>query len=176
MEHLIKLKEVITDRYSNKYDVKFPKLAKPKLKIIGADQNYSNEELKRALIAQNHFISADDKLNIVHSIKMKNNAWILVVETNGDTLKRILEKGWINLGWKECKVIEDIYIYIRQCKLCFRFDHESNECKHEMVCVFCGQTHSGKNCKSTLLQCVNCKYNNHKFQENLNTEHRADNT
>lgn len=146
----------------------------PRVKIIGADKNYTNEEIFEELVMQNHSITEEDKqMEIKYASQMqKSGKCIIFLETTGNTCKKILKNGTINLGWTNCKVVEDLNV--KQCMNCCGFGHKKRECQREPTCQYCAGKHKSDECQeNNQLCCNNCNYVNNKYKDNLNVHHAA---
>lgn len=155
------------------YEAYITKPLQPKIKILGVDRQYGESELFEELMMQNHFITEEDnRIKIQYSAQSKKtNKWIITIEVKGNTFRKIMNAGEINVGWTSCKVVEDLYI--KQCFSCYGFGHKRQECKRNPICPHCTGEHEGRNCKETTHLCTNCDYVNKKYNGNLESSHSA---
>lgn len=145
----------------------------PRLVFIGLEDNYTDEKLLEELIAQNHKISEQDQLKIVHSRQQKRTGkWIIYAETIGTTFNK-LANTVMNVGWRSIRVKEDLSI--KKCFNCQQFNHKIKDCKNKTICEHCAGEHEYKHCNQTekIPTCTNCIYVVNKFQEAINVNHSA---
>lgn len=68
---------------------------------------------------------------------------------------KLLRKGLLNLGMKECKCYE--HIDILKCKRCLRIEHTKNRCTYSEKCdKSLAENHNRNNCESLNYNCVDC--------------------
>lgn len=86
-------------------------------------------------------------------------------------LPKMIEYGFINIGWKSCRVFEDIYV--KYCLKCNRYGYKKQECTEETTCKKCVGNHYHWDCTSDISSCINCKYSNEKYRTTYDTKHEA---
>lgn len=125
------------------------------------------QDLKR----QNQHIDETDEIKIVHQIETKTQKWIIFAEVKPKTFHKLMDKIYLNIGWKTCKVYEDIYIRI--CTKCNGYGHKYTECRGQVTCRVCGGNHYQKDCDKNHKCCSNCKFSNEKYNTNYDITHVA---
>ena len=64
-------------------------------------------------------------------------------------------------------------INIKQCYKCCQFFHKSEECKNNVICPKCGQSHKENECNNEQRQCVNCSSANTKYKMKHKIDHSS---
>jgi len=91
-----------------------------------------------------------------------------ILKSNGDAIK---------LNYKMCKLYDRHHVL--QCSKCCLLGHSSKNCKStSLVCTFCGEGHSFKDCTAkddkSLHKCHNCFNAEGELKENANTHNSFD--
>lgn len=151
---------------------------RPRLIIKGLwsdaiDEN--DNELAKNIIHQN---ALDEKGAFVKKILCYQdrrfvNQKMLVIEVDNETRKKLLESGYLNLGWCTGRV-ED-YIYVKRCYKCASLGHTQKDCQKNKRCPLCGESHDMSQCssKNEDFKCVNCLDANDRLHMNLNVQHSS---
>lgn len=170
----MKVKQMVHDKLGNNYDVILPEIKHPRLRITNINVELSNDDLIEELKKHNPNIeNLDMKLITTIPRKFRSHIYkVAVVELKSDEYEKLIQIETLMLPWRECKVIE--HVYIKRCFKCCGFSHISKDCKAKhQVCSKCGGAHKFTDCKSQKLCCLNCKEANDKFKTNLDTKHHA---
>lgn len=94
----------------------------------------------------------------------------IIVEVKSAVYLKLLEVGVLQMPWRECKVIE--HLYLKRCFKCCGYSHIASQCKQNTVfCSKCAGNHSFKDCKNKKICCINCKVANDKYKSKLDTNH-----
>lgn len=103
----------------------------------------------------------------------RTKKWTIFIETNGKTFKKILNKDYINVGWKSCPVYENLRIL--QCRKCLLYGHKTTNCKKEIVCTICFGQHPDQECQKQNKnpECYNCIHRNQRYNANLDVNHHS---
>jgi hypothetical protein len=175
-----KIKNIVENKFVQKYDVKVPEIKNPRIKIIGIDDKpENNEEIINILRNQNvEFFGDDTDIKVVTVLEVRKNNktayFNLIVEINPKIFKRIMEieNVRINFNWNRCKVFDAIHI--KRCFKCCSYDgHNAKDCTRNMVCFNCAGNHKSDDCDQNIPKCINCENQNIKLNLQLNTEHSA---
>lgn len=130
---------------ANSYKIEITKMKEPRLIIVGLDKEYTNEEINSQLISLNYYLNEEDKVYIKYARKSKKSVkWTMYVETNGKTFEKLVNRE-VNIGWKSCKVYEDLNIMM--CYKCCGYGHKTTNCTREQKCYLCAGNHCGRDCK-----------------------------
>lgn len=167
------------------FEAIIPKQKQPKIKIVGIsqeDMELEDQSILETIKVQNELDGEKFHMKIVKrgNARNKNNddrmkrgeEGTLIIETDVETHKKLINKGKVNLGWKRCKVYD--FVSVLRCFKCWGYNHMAKYCKKEEVCEHCAGNHRGKECKSDFIKCVNCserikRYNNN----NIKDDHEA---
>lgn len=169
----MKVKQLVTDSLGDDYDVLFPKVKKPRLRISNIDDDLERDDIIPELERFNKDVQGMG-MSIVTVIrkKVRGNTWNdIVVEVDNTSYKKLVNKKILNLPWRECKISQ--HLYLKRCFKCCGYSHISTECKHEQKCSKCAEHHKFDTCTSNSLCCINCKLTNEKYKMNLDTRHHA---
>lgn len=86
---------------------------KPKVKIIGINDDLSKEELKKKIMNQNNTIERE-------KVEIKKNESKVAVELDGTTYKKVIGEGKLKIGWEIRPVLE--HKNVLRCFKCFIFN------------------------------------------------------
>lgn len=156
-----------------KYEIFIEQPKKPKIKIIGMDKEYEDEDLKEIVLRQNE-ISAIKHLKIVKVIRVpgrKFNAVSIICEIDSETFQQVMRRGKLNIEWEVCTVVE--HVNVLRCFNCCAYGHRSNDCTKNKKCVKCAGDHDVKDCSSDDEKCINCVTLNIERKLNINVDHPA---
>lgn len=169
-----KLVRDVRDNMGKKFEVKLIDKKKPKLKVIGIeDEELSNEEIERTIKSQNDFLMESDEIKVIKSYKSgKNKTTVsVIIEVDMRVHKSMLEKKLLFVGWSRCRVFDATQI--ARCYKCSRLWHIEHDCKNDLCCAKCSGPHRLTECDSQVLKCVNCCESNEQQKLSLNTNHAA---
>lgn len=170
----MKVKEIVREKLGDGYDVTLPTVKNPRLRITNINTAIPDDSIIDELKKYNDII-ANDELKLVTIIPRKFRDSVsndIIVEVKSDTYKKLLHAGALNLPWRECKVLQ--HLYIKRCFKCCGFSHTAQQCKqNNQYCSKCAGNHKFDSCRSRRMCCINCKVANEKYGLNLNTEHHA---
>lgn len=152
-----------------------PSLIKPKIKIMGVDENnyLTNDELIDSVISANNLLITGKNLQVRICKRYKNpnsNTETVILEIDPLIAHLLGGRSNIFLGNQRVKIEE--HFNVRRCGKCLKFSHSTSECdKKVKLCMQCGSdTHIKAECKNKFC-CLNCKDRNEKLQLNLDVEH-----
>lgn len=171
-------KTKLTEKIGNIGEVKEPTTSKPRLKVVGFDSDYFNDDtrLTNAICKQNDKLFDESaEIQIIDKKKMRGtelHTAVLTVDVN--TFRRVLKAGRIFIGWNSCR--EKEHVEVMRCFKCNQFGHLAKECKEEdFVCPLCADKHSMNQCKvkEDEYKCVNCVRANTELNLDVNVKHCA---
>lgn len=171
-EEADKFKNIINERLAEKYDVNSVNNIQPRIRIAGITEKHENETLLKLIRNQNKMVIQDDddiKLISFKPIKNKNQMYQIVLGVNPLTYKRVIERGYIFIGYDHCQVFDGFEI--KRCFRCCGFHHAANKCDNRKVCPRCTENHDVKECKAEVLKCNNCVNFNLKSNNKIDTNH-----
>lgn len=170
----MKVKEIVREKLGDGYDVTLPAVKNPRLRITNIATDIANDAIIDELKKNNEMI-VNDEMKLVTVIPRKFRGSVtndVIVEVQSAVYKKLLNAGVLYLPWRECKVLQ--HLYIKRCFKCCGFSHTAQQChQNSQFCSKCAGTHKFDSCKSKKLCCINCKVANEKFGLNLNAEHHA---
>lgn len=170
----LKMKDIITNKFGEKYDVKLPEPLKPRVKIVNAMNDVSEDQIIVELKRQNEWLTDADEIEVKKVIERKKSEYgniDIVLEVNIDCFDKIMTAGKVNLGWKKCNVVH--HVHITRCYKCCGFSHISSQCKNKTACGKCGLDHQTKECARKEVECINCKSISQKYKLKLDCKHHA---
>lgn len=149
-----------------------------------AEVNYKQQNLQKLIILgipksvqPEYLINSlnslyGDTTTKIEKIKQKEASpyYQLVIVTDARLAKHLLEKGYICIGFRGCRVAR--FRPIVRCACCQLYGHSANNCRRQPICACCAMGHLTPNCPNAniqnLINCTNCLSN-----ENY-IPHRAD--
>lgn len=90
----------------------------------------------------------------------------VVVQLHPAVFKALVRRGRVNIGLISSRVEE--YLDIPVCYKCSQFGHKAQKCENNPLCIRCGGSHEGRDCKSEDVKCPTCTRAN-----KGNTQHTA---
>lgn len=166
------VEKMVSEKMGDNYVVSLPELKNPKVKIIGIEQEVSEQELLHALQSQNNFL-ASCNMKVINLFKTKRNNHTAIVELDSTSFEKCMNAGKVKIMWSRCSVIEDLNVF--RCFKCNGYNHKQSNCTNNQACKRCALSHNHGECNAKNESCINCKIANSKFNLNLNTRHAATN-
>lgn len=167
-----KLKKEATEKMGDKYETKMQEKKYPKIKIIGLEENYTNEDLENSIRHQNSAILENSKIKVVVVKKMKTK-YMAILEVDPETFKKIMESGMLLVDLSVCTVFE--HVDLLRCFRCTGYHHTNKNCKsNTSFCLKCGlDNHSTPDCSTAEKDfcCPNCSDANKKYKLNFFINH-----
>lgn len=174
---LMKIQNKIQEEMSADYDTKSPTLKRPKIKIIGINEDDDNtdEGLIEAIIDQNltnqKKEEEDFHIRIIKRVKKENERQLtLIVETDPKTHEILINRNKIFIGWSRGKPYD--YVQVVRCYNCLGFNHFARDCKNNKICYKCSLQHEGE-CKDRHNKCINCYNAIQKYKIKIKDDHNA---
>lgn len=168
------LKNEVERKLGQQYEVKEVSKWKPRLKVVGIEEDLPEEDLKQCIIKQNSFIRNDSDLKI-KVVKKTKSGFMAILEVDAELFRSIMDHGKLKIKWNICKVFECLDIL--RCYQCLGFNHKSVDCRsvkgNVQVCAACGGDHKERDCKSKEMRCINCVRANEKLGLKLDINHKA---
>lgn len=169
------LKTAVASSLGDSYEVKLPAKKKPKFKLCGMSEKFTEEQMINYLIKQNECLKNESELKVLKTIekidKFKNKNYEAIVETDTESFARIMNVDKVFINWDSCKVFE--YVSLVRCFKCLGFNHFSKECTRDLACKFCGGKHDSKACNVQNYKCINCMYYVNELKMQLDINHHA---
>lgn len=169
----LQVKDVFNEKMGEDYDVILPKAKLPRLRITNVDPDIARENILMELKNYNDsLVQMNIKLVAVIGKKYNDNAYNdVIIEVDVTGYKQLIDMGKLKLPWRECKIIE--HLYIVRCYSCCGFFHKSVDCTIKQKCHKCSGHHKFSDCKTKIECCINCKLANVQFHMKLDTKHSA---
>lgn len=164
------LVKLVNEKMSEKYEVTMPELKNPKVKIIGMDNELTEDELVNVMKRQNEWL-ANAEIKVLNIYKTKSNKWCAILELNPENFEQCMQWKKVKVMWTACRIVEDLNVF--RCFKCNGYNHKQINCTNKVTCKVCALNHHSSVCKSKKEECVNCKVANDKFKLKLNTNHTA---
>lgn len=162
------VKELVSERMSDKYDVTIPELKKPRVKILGINDELEATELTSALKSQNSFLE-ESEMTVINFFKNQRKSFTAVVELDPAAFEECMRIKKVKILWSSCHLVEDLNVF--RCFKCHGFNHKLINCTNKITCKKCAGSHDFSQCTSDREICVNCKVANEKFNLRLNVNH-----
>lgn len=127
----MKVKQVVTEKLGDNYEVVLPKVKCPRIRITNIDKEIATESILDELKKHNSNIDQIDmQLVTVIPRKRYSAEWNeAVFEVKADAFEQMLDIGVLSLPWRECKIYE--HLHVSRCYKCCGFSHKSNVCRQE---------------------------------------------
>lgn len=175
-ETATQIHDEINEKLGENFEVQIPDIKNPRLKIVNIydDQKMSHDAFITAIKNQNSdIIKENDYMKVIKVIESNRNTNVktLIIETNPDTYKKIIEAKKLKLKWSLCAVYEAIQV--TRCFKCAGYGHRSDICNNNEACPKCAGRHSIKDCVNNIVKCINCINANSKFNSKLDIKHAA---
>lgn len=167
------MKNDIASNLGAEYNAVIPTPAKPKIKIVGMSDQYSDEEFVDLLRSQNDDMEIKEVKVIAafENPRFKYNKYNVIVEVDKNTFQCLMTARKVRIGWDKCAVYEAINVL--RCFKCGEFGHKSTECANKETCSKCNGDHTTSDCSSTDFKCVNCMKINLEQHMSLDVGHPA---
>lgn len=167
------------EKLGENYEVKKPKMRLPRFKILKVNEPDEDDDKFINDLKRRNSIIADDKckFNVIKREQVRirgkivDDQFNMVIETDGETFKKIMTEKKLLTPWKTCKVVDNVYIL--RCFKCYGFNHTSKDCNAPVACARCGLDHIKDECKSSDEKCVNCMSANQRLKINLPVNHNV---
>lgn len=164
-----------TLKLSDNFVVKKPAKRLPRIKLLKVcDAEENDDEFLKDLKEKNPFIG--DKIELIRREEVKirgkkiDNLSNVILQIDGETYNKVMEKGKLRSGYESPRVVDNIYI--RRCYKCYGFNHNAVDCNRKAVCSRCTSTeHNFKECKSYEEKCTNCITTNTNLKMHLDVGH-----
>jgi hypothetical protein len=168
-----KVKQLFENTMGDEYDVVLPKVRLPRLRVTNIDADIPKDDILNELKKHNSEMEQMNvKLITVIGRKHHDNEYNdIIIEINGSGYKKLKELEKLKLPWRECKILD--HLYIVRCYKCCGFFHKSDQCQINQKCHKCSGPHKYSDCKSKIECCINCKLANVQYNMKLDTKHSA---
>ena len=174
------VKKKVDEAIGSSFDVSEPKELQPRLKIVGFEPDYcDNNKFLDAFSNQNKDIVNDEaQFELIQDPKQQlsgKRMCTAIIGVDMNTFKRALTKQKVYIGWSSCAIYEQVDVV--RCFKCQEYNHISANCKSaSTVCCFCSESHDGvKECPhkgdDKSFKCANCYKANAKYGLNIDVNH-----
>lgn len=169
-EEIQTIQKEAQNNLGNNYSLVVSEKRNPRIKIVGIEDEMSEEELVKSILEKNSFIK-NSKVKLITMKKMKKK-YLAILEIDCISFKNIMEKGFLFIDFSICSVYE--HVDITRCFNCAGYYHSAKTCTKEKVCMKCGNTgHTANECTSSQenFKCPNCSEINQKFNQDYFINH-----
>lgn len=157
------LKEILQKIQKNEYikqaaEINYKQQNTQKLIITGIPKSTQPEKLINSLTSNYNSTTLKPE-----KIKQKDSSFYyqMVITATAKTAKTLLDRGFIPIGSRNCKITQ--YRPIVRCACCQLYGHSSVNCRRQPICAFCSMGHLTTICPNKNFQhlqnCTNCLYN-----------------
>lgn len=156
--------ETAIKKSNNKFTVSQLQNKRPLLKLNGVIQGLTNTQIEDAIVRQNQKLTAKLELN-TEEIRVKRRTRGRTQDTN-NIIVEATTKLWaalldqkLHIGYQIITAVDQSPLI--QCYHCLRYGHLARECKGNVTCGYCGDSHDTRLCNKRDLEpvCANCKNN-----------------
>ena len=142
---------------SESYDIEKLKALKPRLKIVGMNEEFSETEIIDKMKKQNN-LPANADLKVIRMRKQTQrdgDTTVLIIEADASSFSCLMKDQRVNIGWDRCRVYE--IIDVLRCFKCSEYGHKAAKCNKVTCCPKCSQGHPVSECESNVANCINCQ-------------------
>ena len=142
-----------------------------RLKISGLTEQYDSKEIPTLIIKQNNLPETTDIKFITFLTTNKKNFIDLIIETDPNTAKLLIQKKKLIIKWDVCFI--NPHYNILKCTKCLEYGHIKKNCTNKALrCFKCGQDHLFKDCTEAKPTCYNCKTINSASNSKADVNHK----
>lgn len=130
----MKMKQMVEQKFGDKYDIRLPALLKPRVKILNVD-DVDEDDIIDELKSRNDLIMDSAEITVKKILDKKSNRFVakdVILEVDYQTFERMMEAGRVKIGWRSCKVVH--HVHITRCFKCCGFGHIAKDCKNKLAC------------------------------------------
>jgi hypothetical protein len=154
-----KLKNIVSDKLSNRYQVKELSVLRPQVRLVGISSEISKEGVVDCLRKQNsELFAASSHCELIRywPTAKNKNVFQANLKVDIDTYSMLLSAGTVIIGLNGCSIYDAVSVL--RCYNCSGFHHGSKSCKNKACCPLCGGEHMMRDCKAdeSLHKCPNC--------------------
>lgn len=145
-----KIKNKLSEKLGDKYDVFTPNTKNPCLLVVGIMDCLSKENVCKAIKSQNNIHFQELKCHKVYESYKKKGSYNAIIETDGEAFNKIYSEheSKINIEWNRCVVYE--YFNKTRCFKCWGYNHKAQKCTTGSCCYKCGNlNHISNECTAT---------------------------
>ncbi|XP_055604684.1 uncharacterized protein LOC129752919 [Uranotaenia lowii] len=175
-----KLQHTVESSLSEKFDAEMQTPLKPRLKISGFSNEFSDNQLISTIVQQNNLPSTAS-LKVIRMKELKSSPEthaFAILEADVNTFNLLSRMKNLNIGWNRCTVHE--HVDVRRCYRCSEYGHYATNCTKPQSCPICAEAHLLTECNATIEKCANCvafnRVQNRPEQLALETSHSARST
>jgi hypothetical protein len=150
-------KFALDNKLLDSYEIKDLKTISPRLRISGVSSDLGKEHIISFLVKQNSSVfSNPSQLKILKYFptKKKPDVFQFILQVDVNTYIKALNSKHCLIGLDNCYIFDAIDVI--PCYRCNGYHHSHTFCKRNLSCPRCGESHEVKECKSTVLRCINC--------------------
>lgn len=168
------LKELITSKLGDGYDVKMVNPLNPRIRISGFTEKIDTDVFADMFKAQNPDVLHSQshlKVLAISPFRKNSNLYQASCEVDAKTYINLMEHNHVIIGYDYCKVYDAIEV--RRCFNCSGFHHLAVKCTSDVpVCPKCADNHSLSQCNSSKLKCTHCSnHNSRNTDKKFRTDH-----
>lgn len=155
-EALQKLEEVIQKREETRklLEVKAPKEKLPEVKVVGIQENITEEDIPGKILRQNH-LQCEESDFLVKTTWIGKQGKTAIIALKIPAYEALQGRTHVNIGWTRCPLYDNTYI--PRCRRCANYGHTETRCGAEAVrCCNCGRNHHYKQCGTSVHYCWIC--------------------
>lgn len=172
-----KLMEELKEKFGEEVEAKRPRKFTPRIKMLRVNDPE---------IADIHFISQlkhhneclkDATITVIRREIVRKRGQVvagvfnMVLEIDEPSYDKVMAEQKLKHHFEVYKVVDNIYI--RRCYKCFGFNHQRDECRNDLACSRCAESHDGRECQAVIKKCINCIKFNERCGTNFDVNHDA---
>lgn len=163
-----KVKDSLSNTFSNNFCFEENKTILPKITITGVPIDMNDETLLSEIRAKdmviNNEVTNNATFSVVKTWTNKNRPGAsyfknVVVKCSPKIRKHVMENnnGYVYVGLRSCKTFD--HYFVPQCYHCYKLNHFAKDCPDKdkaQTCGRCSGRHKTNECTNSLQKCVNC--------------------
>lgn len=160
-EENLRFKKAAKEKLSDNYEIRELKGVQPRVKIVGLNQIYKENEIveyvEHAVRNNSTDINLASECTFIKLWPTKKNPKIyqVLVQLDRKSYDFLMNAGGLFIGYDHCSVFDAVQIL--RCFNCNGYHHSSKSCKSLKSCPRCAMNdHAVRDCTAEHLKCVNC--------------------
>ena len=168
--------QCLSELDNNEAVVNIEKKFNPRLKVVNVDYYFGakdNQLIAKDMIERN-YLAEENSLVIINKYSNNNKTWSIIIEVDSINYAKIMDSKKIYVGPNRCTVYDNVHI--KMCNKCSCFGHNGDKYRsNDVRCCHCAEDHKSEDCTNKdIKKCCNCIYFNKKFNQNIATDHKAE--
>ncbi|KAH7954117.1 hypothetical protein HPB49_015636 [Dermacentor silvarum] len=153
---LQRLEDFITNdaELASKLKTKHPKEKNLAIKVIGIDEELSNDEIGKKIIQQNNLPCSTKEVKVNKTWRGKYGK-TAIISLSLQAFEALKGRTHLTIGWDRCPMYDNTFV--PRCTFCAKYGHTQRWCQARVAkCTECGGGHHFKECRKNDYECCAC--------------------